>query len=169
MEKWTRPQHYVGASWPGYYVFLSQTRDSGALTRSNFKVALARLGGESGTDECTEEGYSLVEVVRESHWAVGWIEWIAIHESATEKVKLAEEMEASLDYYPVLDEESFSETEYEDCAQTWKNCFDVPERLAYFRMHGYCATSLSDLLQAIRGGSWYHAANMLNCPSDLLY
>lgn len=36
---------------------------------------LRELGGESET----------VRVVRESHWAVGWVEWIAIHESDIEE------------------------------------------------------------------------------------
>ena len=70
---------------------------------------------------------------------------------------------------PVLDEEDFSSIESDECAETWEKCFDSQDRIDYFRRHGYSAQSLVDLFQAIRNGSWYHAANMLNCPSDLLY
>ena len=70
LKRWTMPNSYFGAVWPNYYVFLGQHRDSDALTRSNFTCGLKALGGESET----------VEVVRESHWAVGWVEWIAIHQ-----------------------------------------------------------------------------------------
>ena len=45
MNKWTRPSCYCGASWPEWYVFLWQNRDGDAVTRSNFRVGLERLGG----------------------------------------------------------------------------------------------------------------------------
>jgi hypothetical protein len=123
MQKWTRPDYYMGASWPGYYVFLGQNRDSSSLDRSNFKVALAALGGETSIDDPgTEEGLDLVTVVRESHWACGWIEWIAIHESATDKIALANKMLERLDNYPVLDEEDWSELEYTEAYEYWDQC-----------------------------------------------
>jgi hypothetical protein len=116
MQKWTLPDHYAGADWPGYYVFLGQNRDSDALTRSNFRVALKRLGGETGEDD---NGISLVAVVRESHWACGWIEWIAIHESNLAAIKLADEMQADIDNYPVLDESDWSDLEYTEAMDYW--------------------------------------------------
>ena len=64
--------HYAGAEWTQYYSSgVGQSRDSSALERSNFVCMLKALGGESDT----------VIMVREGHWAVGWIEWIAIHET----------------------------------------------------------------------------------------
>lgn len=104
LQKWTRPKHYAGADWPEYFVFLDQHRDSDALTRSNFTCGLARLGGESDT----------VRVVRERHWAVGWIEWIAVHESDTAACKKADDMLSELDAYPVLDEDHFCELEWSE-------------------------------------------------------
>ena len=65
INRWTMPDSYYGSQWPEYFVFLSQSRDSDALTRSNFECGLKALGGES----------EAVQVVREGHWAVGWIEW----------------------------------------------------------------------------------------------
>lgn len=169
MKKWTLPDSYAGAWWPEHYVFLGQHRDSDALTRSNFRTALEKLGGERV--EWVEElgkDIDMVIVVRESHWAVGRVEWIGIHESNVEGIRLAEEMESEIEQYPCLDESDYSELEDEECAETWTNCYDATERLRYFREHSYHATSISDLLKAIRGGEWYYAANMLNCPSDLL-
>ena len=109
LKKWTLPQYYIGASWPDYYVGLRQCRDSDALDRSNFRSFLAAIGGESET----------VHIVRESHWAVGWIEWVAIHESDTKALDCAREIMDALDNYPVVDESDWSELEWEDAANYW--------------------------------------------------
>ena len=58
-----------------------RARDSDCLKQSNFAVMLRELGGESET----------VIVVRESHWAVGWVEWIAIHELDAAALQIADE------------------------------------------------------------------------------
>ncbi len=111
LQKWTRPDHYAGADWPEYFVFLSQHRDSDALTRSNFTCGLARLGGESDT----------VRVVRERHWAVGWVEWIAVHESDTAACQKADDILSKLDAYPVMDEDHFSELEWSEAVDYWRS------------------------------------------------
>ena len=110
LTRWTLPDSYYGAEWPEYFVFLSQSRDSDALTRSNFECGLNALGGESET----------VQVVRERHWAVGWVEWIAIHESDTESLQKADEMLCALSDYPVLDESHFSELEHSEAESQWQ-------------------------------------------------
>ena len=110
LTRWTLPDSYYGAEWPEYFVFLSQSRDSDALTRSNFECGLNALGGESET----------VQVVRERHWAVGWVEWIAIHESDTESLQRADEMLCALSDYPVLDESHFSELEHSEAESQWQ-------------------------------------------------
>ena len=123
LHKWTMPDCYFGATWEGYYVFLGQNRDSDALTRSNFRVALKRLGGVSGTrtgdmfTPGTEE--PTITVVRESHWACGWVEWIAIHESNVKALEMAREMLEDMDGYPVLDESDWSELEYTEAMEYW--------------------------------------------------
>ena len=137
---------------------VSQTRDSGPLDRANFDATLRALGGESET----------IEVHRFGHWGPGWFEIIIINPTDDIRVKKAEGIETALSDYPIVDESLWSEYEYEECAQTWEHCYDASERLNYFRRHSYHAQSLRDLLQAIRNGSWHHAANMLNCPGDLL-
>lgn len=77
-----------------------RNRDSDALTRSNFRCALEMLGGE-GDD---------VEIHRFGHWANGWFEIILVKPD-TSAAKIAFEIEDSLENYPVLDEEDFSEEE----------------------------------------------------------
>lgn len=160
LEKWTRPSSYIGATWEGYYIFLGQNRDSDALTRSNFRVGLAALEKlaafvppvpEDEGDEGDEEESRVV--VRESHWAVGWVEWIAIHESDTLALEAADAMQAGLDNYPVLNEEDFSSLEQEEADATWKNCYDEKERIAYVRKwrDQFSFHSLADMIGCIRG------------------
>lgn len=86
-----------------------QTRDSEALVRSNFKVALEILGGEQD---------DLVEVHSFNHWGPGWFEIILVNPSLEDK---AQEIEDSLENYPVLDDESFSEMEEEARQQDWES------------------------------------------------
>lgn len=111
LNRWTLPDSYVGAEWPEYFVFLSQARDSDALSRSNFECGLRALGGESES----------VVVVRERHWAVGWVEWIAIHESDVTAILSADEIACALSDYPVLDESHFSELEWTEAEQYWES------------------------------------------------
>jgi len=111
LESWTRPDYYAGSEWHGYYLFLGRNRDSDLLTESNFAVALAELGGESDT----------VVVVREGHWAVGWIEWIAIHHTNTKALESADNMAAELSGYPVLNEDDWSQREWDYACDAWES------------------------------------------------
>ena len=123
ISRWTLPDSYAGASWPKYYVGLSQHRDSDALTRSNFTCFLKAIGGENG---------DTVRVVRERHWAVGWIEWIAIHESATKALRIADEIMHKLDGYPVVNEDHWSELEWSETLDYWDS-LSLNERIQYCR------------------------------------
>lgn len=166
VKPWKHPEYYFGATWEGWYsAGFGQSRDSDALEESNFQVAYDALKPFAGD----YDGESTVQIVREGHWAVGWVEWIAVHESNTAALDKARALCEQANDYPILNEEDFSQREDEQCADTWEKCFNPSERIEYFRRHSYTATGFTDLLQAIRAGSWYHAANMLHCPSDLLY
>lgn len=127
LNKWTRPQNYMGASWPEYYVFLGRTRDSDALSRSNFQSALRLIGGETDT----------VLTVCENHWAVGWVEWIAIHESDSAALERANEIADKLEDYPVVDEMDFSNEEFEEACESWEN-MDIRERVEMLQEHRLC-------------------------------
>ena len=103
MEKWSRSKNYIGETYFDYYVLLSRNRDSGLVEESNFQSALKMLNGESDT----------VKVIRFSHWLCGWIEVILIHESDKVSVDKGNEIEESLESYPILDEDDFYEREKE--------------------------------------------------------
>lgn len=148
LRRWSHPDHYFGATWPNHYsAGVGQSRDSDCLERSNFAVMLRALGGES----------DVVTVVRESHWAVGWVEWIAIEADGTPEsdkaLQIADEQTALLDDYPVLDESDWSEREREEADEVWRNCYNAQERIDYIREHrsqfDFC--DFADLIGCVRG------------------
>ena len=119
MNKWQKADNYLGQSYSDYYVSLAQSRDSGILEQSNFDNALKQLGGETDT----------VLVVRNSHWAVGWIEWIAIHESDTDAIATGENIEHKMADYPVLDENDYFQREHDYALDTWLNAYSLRDRI----------------------------------------
>ncbi len=144
LKRWEMPSHYFGAQWPEYYgAGVGQSRDSDALERSNFACMLKALGGESET----------VRVVREGHWAVGWVEWIAIHETNAKALETADDIAAALEDYPVIDEMHWSELEQEDANQTWANCYSDAERVEYIRKFRsqFEFHDMADLMGCARG------------------
>jgi hypothetical protein len=158
LERWKLPRDYFGAEWPEYYsAGVGRSRDSDCLEESNFDAMLAELGGESDT----------VHVVRESHWAVGWVEWIAIHESDEKSLRAADEQCKRLEDYPVLDEEDYSLREFEECERTWGDCYTVSERIALLRRNS--CTSGFRALRAAVNGDWSEACRLLPCPSDIIH
>lgn len=116
LKRWTMPSHYFGESWPNHYsAGVGQSRDSDCLEQSNFACMLAAIGGES----------EVVTVVHENHWAVGWVEWIAIEDDGSEEsaaaLKIADDCKEALDDYPVLDDDDFSRREWEAFQENWNN------------------------------------------------
>lgn len=126
LKKWTLPESYMGAAWDGYYVFLGQNRDSDSVSRSNFICALEALGGETGFDEGDVAG---VAVIREGHWACGWIEWIAIHETNEKALRAADKIMRDLEAYPVVSEDHLSQLEFDEACEYWERC-SLRERIA---------------------------------------
>lgn len=146
LNEWTTPECYFGATWEGYYVFLSQHRDSDCLEQSNFRSALEAIGGESET----EGG---VQVVREGHWAVGWVEWIAIPCQPSVALALANEIMKELEGYPVVNEDDWSELENEEAGRVWSEHYDWRERLEYVRdsPDEFYFHDFGDMMSVIRG------------------
>ena len=101
---------------------VTQTRDSGVLDRSNFRSYLKALGGESDT----------VEVHRFSHWGPGWFEIIIIDPTDTAKVETAQEIADALEDYPIVDEDNYSELEYEGACNYWAQ-MPIRERVQYIQ------------------------------------
>lgn len=123
LQLWERPEYYIGAQWPDYYVFLGQHRDSDTLARSNFECGLKAIGGESAS----------VVVARASHWAVGWVEVILIHRRAGRALRKADELALRLQDYPVIDEAHWSSLEREEAEKSWR-FLPIKERLALCKL-----------------------------------
>lgn len=126
LTRWTMPDSYFGATWEDYFgAGVGQSRDSDTLTRSNFECLQQALGElpdfipPSQTDD--EEEIQSRRVISESHWAVGWVEWIPIHESDTAALELCEEIAAGLEDYPVIDESDWSDLEYDEFIEAWND------------------------------------------------
>ena len=146
LNEWTTPDSYFGATWEGHYVFLGQHRDSDLLERSNFRSALEAIGGESENDNG-------VQVVREGHWAVGWVEWIAIPPGPSVALAEANEIMEGLESYPVVNEDDWCELEAEEANEVWGKCYDWRERIEYIRENPdfFFFSDFSDLMSVVRG------------------
>ena len=119
LKRWSMPDNYFGETWPDYYGSgCGQSRDSDSLERSNFTCMLGALGGESET----------VIIVRESHWAVGWVEWIAIHSTDEKSLRIADGIAERLEDYPIIDEMNWGELEYTEACDYWER-MSIRERV----------------------------------------
>jgi hypothetical protein len=96
---------------------VSRNRDSGMLDESNFEAALEILGGESDD----------VEVHRFGHWGPGWYEIIIVRPGSKAE-KEAEEIEAALANYPVLNDEDHSQREYDATISNIRQILSSVER-----------------------------------------
>ncbi len=112
MKLWRWPRDYFGAEWPDYYVAIGRHRDSSLLDNSNFEV-FEKAMKEIGEADNWQHEEACWQIVRNGHWAVGWVEWIAIHKDAQAHIDKADELLARLADYPVLDEENYSNRQYE--------------------------------------------------------
>lgn len=106
------PNSYYG-DYPNWYVFLGRSRDSDILEESNFQCALELLGGEN------EDTGVVIE--RAGHFAVGWVEHIAIDSTNADKVAIAENILDRLENYPVLDEEDYCRREMEQMEEEFES------------------------------------------------
>jgi hypothetical protein len=135
--------NYMGAiPEEKWLVVLTRNRDFDCLIESNWEVALEQLGGESDT----------VSIDRFGHWACGWWESLSVLQGS-EAEKIGQEIEDSLESYPVLDEGHFSEKEYKEANRVWESCYDWAERIEYVRNNRdqFEFRSLGDCLNCIRG------------------
>jgi hypothetical protein len=109
LKKWKLPSYYFGEHWDGWYVFMTTHRDVDLLDESNWEC-IKRDIGENPSAAQKEKGLLIVE---ESHWAVGWVQWMGIHETDYELLMRADDIKAALDDYPVYDDEDYSGRQWE--------------------------------------------------------
>lgn len=125
---WDSLSNYIGPTkFPGWYVVAARHRDSDIITRCNWAETLDRLGGESET----------VEIFNFGHWAVGWVEYLCIHESDPAKMEIGKAIEEEIENYPVLNEDRWSEMEYDEIGEYWRRC-SIKERVEYCQENGDC-------------------------------
>ncbi len=122
LNRWKRPECYIGATWEGYYVApCGLSRDSDCLARANWEAqnkALLPLGADIPDSYW---GLSSPVVVTENHWACGWISWLAIHETNEAALRKADELAGRLENHPVLDEQALSQIESELYFLDWRS------------------------------------------------
>lgn len=156
LKRWTLPKNYIGAQWPDFYAFLGRSRDSDALQRANFDAGLKAILAVASKDPIPNDvgdDMATVQVVRENHWAVGWVEWIAIHESDVAALECADKISKALEGYPVVDEDLWSQYETDEANEVWKNCYRAQDRVAYIRQHRsqFEFRDFADMLDCVRG------------------
>jgi hypothetical protein len=173
IERWKRPSNYGGAEWHEYYgAGVHRNRDSGVLERANFDAMKAALETTPEPADWDKDEPAWT-VVTENHWAVGWVEWIAIHEDHVTALKLADRIMGRMESSCVIDEDLLSQYEDEECAEVWEKCYSERERAQYIREHVREVyplpgeTPYTMLRHAVKG-DWSYAANLLPCPSDLI-
>lgn len=152
LKRWVLPRDYAGTHWDGYYVApcgLSRTSD--VFERSNWRSQWELLKAHRADVSEADES-SPVEVT-ENHWAVGWVSWVAIHESNESALREADAIAERLENYPILDEDDFSREEDLEAQEIWRNCYRDKERLEYVRKHRsqFEFNSFSEMLSCIRG------------------
>lgn len=124
------PDCYLGATWEGWYPVCGVTRDSGTLERSNFRVIERALKALPDVEVKDVDGSELlgVQVTRCSHFLCGWVDTLYVHATAEEALQLADEFAGRLDRSGYLDEEDWSELEYEEAAKVWES-FSLRDRI----------------------------------------
>lgn len=107
----------IGETWA---FTISVHRDSGSLDRSNYRTIARDMETRFPGD---------VETVHAGHWAVGWIDHLAVRmlDDAGEVTRAgiaALEWADALSSYPVADELDLSEVESQDESDAWENFYE---------------------------------------------
>jgi len=149
LHKWKYPDSYFGDTYEEFYIFMSITRDSDILEESNWKSFLRDY--PEGFDEETNKG---ILITRASHWAVGWVDTIYIHESDYELLKICDKIREDLDNYPIYDEEDYStrecdaqeESVRDEIKYQWlnKQYEDIDEKIIDDMVYLFCRNSNSN-------------------------
>lgn len=171
LDRWTRPRCYAGATWYNYfYSGFGRSRESSTTEESNFQVVIRELAilpewtpppdEKQSPSDCPnlfpETPDKLVSryIVRESHFLVGWVEWIAIHETDDDALALCDRLIEKEENYPVLDSDHLSELESDLAYKIWKG-FSNKDRIDYMRTHSFSFESFAEMLGCARGKDFY--------------
>lgn len=170
LNEYTRPHSYAGATWEGWFSSgFGRSRESDALEESNFQVLCRELApwlgevdrgdGElwgRGDDDSQPEAV----IIREYHYLVGWVEWVAIKPTAHAALAVADRLRGDYKCYPVLDESHYSDLEWERADYAWRECYSWRDRLAAIsgrfspRHQESPAGKFREMMAAVRGDLW---------------
>jgi len=124
-NKWTTPDDYAGFNPLGDYVLYAHNRDSGLLSEVNYKELEREFMAMSKPYREDHAQDDLVYTFRASHWACGWVDYLMISKKAPENIiNQANESLNALADYPVVDDEAFSEAEYDAILKYWDDLTD---------------------------------------------
>lgn len=117
------------------FLYHYEHRDSDLLAQSNAKVIRDTLGDYDDTT---------VQWQHFSHWAVGWIDAVAIkiRDEAGEFTAAFIDMYnllERLDDYPVLDEDDYSQRQWKEAGDYWRKYCDHADRVAICKELGISA------------------------------
>lgn len=141
---WTRPENYAGLSPDGDYCILARTRDPDLLEDSNWHVATTvelDAAPYDPADRFAERPENFddrpnVYHWRAGHWACGWVEYLMVRADAPDDVlATAANIVASLDDYPILSDDDYSEREFEAMCDAWESA-SVRERIEFLEGTG---------------------------------
>lgn len=143
LKTWTLPSNYIGQSWNRYRVApVTRHRDSQLIEESNWAAQLKILSKvDSENEDWGRDGGAPWEVVSENHWAVGWVEWVAVHPEAGPWIAALEKLGARLEEYPIADSDDLCEREAECARETWAHG-TVKDRVYYLRRAGFTGSVL---------------------------
>lgn len=133
---WKHPDCYGGFSPDGDYCILSRHRDSLLMDESNWEEACEELNAEAydGGNEHFDPRPTVYHW-RAGHWAVGWVECLMVRADAPQAtLDAAGEILCSLADYPILNEDAYSEREFNAVCDYWERC-SVRERAEYCKEH----------------------------------
>ena len=119
-----------------WVIAIAKTRDADALERSNFDAALD-LMRDYGPGTINRVSPNDWAVETSGHWAVGHIDYLVVR-PGTQAYINAQCIEASLEGYPVLDDELYAEYEDGERQDLWDVMGrpDMRERIQYLAQHG---------------------------------
>jgi len=112
---WAPSSHDVrGMNMPEHQDWLvapcGTNRDADCLTRANWEAQLEALEGTAG--EYIVAGFN--------HWACGWFD-IALVKPGTPAAEIADRLESKLADYPVLDENAYSNLQFQNAEEQWEH------------------------------------------------
>ncbi len=162
LSRWTRDSNYIGEDFSDWYVLYARNRDADSMVNCNFRVCCDKLGIDP--DDDTKDTPTR-KVVRSSHWAAGWVEWVGFHESDSEAMEIAEEIVRSLNQYLILDEDALALAEQAEAEEIWRSRYSWRERLEYIRENywHFSFKSWTDVLAEVRGDRFSgYASELIN-------